>query len=78
MDFESQGPKSRSRDIAKNTRIWPSIMTTSTLVMPATAPIAITAAPHLKPANLSASATGAWISIFDDGISPVSTAATAI
>ena len=64
--------------MAKKTRICPSIITTSTLVMPATAPNATIAAPHLKPTILSAAATGAWMSICAEGIKPVRTAATAM
>ena len=61
--------------MAKKTRIWPNIITTSTLVIPATAPTATSAAPHLNPTTRSPSATGRGCRS-SKGTSPVRTAAT--
>ena len=67
-----------SRAIARKIRGWLSIMTSSTDVMPATAPIEIRSCAQGSPTWRKASDTGASMLIWSYGTIPVRTAATAM
>ena len=67
-----------SRAIARMTRGWLSIMTSSTEVMPVSAPSEIRNCAHGSPTCRNASETGASMLILSYGTMPVSTAATAM
>ena len=61
---KNDGGSRRSRAMARSTRGWLSIITSSTEVMPARAPSEIRNCAHGSPAWRNAAETGAWTSIW--------------
>src|SRR5450631_50348 len=75
--FEKRGGSSRSRLIAKKTRLWPSIRIIITVVRPISAPTEITVAKPGLPTERNASARGALILMSVYLTMPVTTSETA-
>ena len=77
LTLEKAGGSSRSRLMAKNTRLWPSIRIIITVVRPTSAPTEMTVAKPGCPTERKASASGASTLISLYFTMPVTTSDTA-